>query len=602
MRIKQICIAVVIFICLSMPATFAEAPFSGGEVTAPFGEENHMGHMHKGIDIGTASGTPILAPFGGNVERGAGNGFIYWVLITGENGESLLFGDCNPDTLICPDGTVVEGSVIGYTGGDAYDGELGTSTGAHCHVEYWPSGYYTGSVIDPYSRLVALGVNLSGDGIINPGSGQRGSDNISLPWGVETMYQMGDSLNQLMEQMVTALSKGYSGLQRAGLALLFVLAILDLTLPILVAGLETSLNQVITKIFKYGFLFLIFTNWQRIINDFFLSFVSSVSGTFIQDSTVIADNVSQPQLLMQKCVYMITPGLNKIASFGSMDFVRNFSMILPIYLITFLTMGIFFFLSCYIMLVYIEFYLSSSVVLCTGPFAALGFTKFVAEGSLGHLVSTTIKLMILSVMVGLCIFCIKDAKPQDVFTMKIPAVTQTGTGSVSGPANLVDIATGKAQKYNIPVTLFLAQIQAESSWNSQAVSEAGAEGLGQLMPATAVGLGCYDPFNPEQNLEASAKYMEGLYEQFGDWNYALAAYNGGPNSISKNEPLPGWAQAYVNQVNANLSGSYTVNNGITAEAMSKYILLCLSLIGLAILTFRVPKSIMNALGGRYELS
>lgn len=57
-------------------------------------------------------------------------------------------------------GTVSEGTVIGYTGGDAYDGDLGTSTGAHCHVEYWPSGYYAGPVIDPYARLTALGVNL----------------------------------------------------------------------------------------------------------------------------------------------------------------------------------------------------------------------------------------------------------------------------------------------------------------------------------------------------------------------------------------------------------------------------------------------------------
>ena len=602
MRIKRLSMLISILLCFNISSAFAAAPFGGGEVTAPFGEENHMGHTHKGLDVGTSSGTPILAPFSGTVEHGAGNGFIYWVLITGDSGESLLFGDCNPDTLICPDGTVSAGTVIGYTGGDAYDGELGTSTGAHCHVEYWPSGYYTGPVIDPYFRLAALGVNLSGDGSVTPGTGQRGIDNLSLPWGVEAMYQMGDSLNQLMEQMVKALGKGYSGLQTAGFALLFVLAVIDLTLPILVAGLETSLNQAITKIFKYGFLFLLFTNWQNIINNFFLSFVSSVSGTFIQDPTVIADNVSQPQLLMQKCVYMIMPGLNKIASFGSMDFVRNLGTILPIYLITFLTMGVFFFLSCYIMLVYIEFYLSASVALCTGPFAAMGFTKFVAEGSFGHLVSTTIKLMILSVMVGLCVFCIKDAKPQDIFTMKTPAVTQTGSGSVSGPADLVSIATEKAQKYNIPVTLFLAQIQAESSWNPQAVSEVGAEGLGQLMPSTAAGLGCYDPFNPEQNLEASAKYMQGLYEQFGDWNYALAAYNGGPNSISKNEPLPSWAQDYVNQVNRNLSGTYTVNNGITAEAMSKYILLCLSLIGLAILTFRVPKSIMNALGGRYELS
>ena len=180
-RLFGLCIAGLL---LFMTTAWAAAPFPGGEVTSPFGEENHFGHTHQGIDIGTESGTPIHAPFGGTVEHGSGAGFIYWVLITGSNGEAMLFGDCSADTLNCPAGTVAEGEIIGYTGGDAYSGELGISSGAHCHVEYWPSGYYQGSVEDPASILTALGVDLTGN-VVGPGGfGRRGSDNIALPWGV----------------------------------------------------------------------------------------------------------------------------------------------------------------------------------------------------------------------------------------------------------------------------------------------------------------------------------------------------------------------------------------------------------------------------------
>lgn len=596
----------MIFILQSI--VLAAPPIAGGEITSPYGPRDVGGRastFHQGIDVYLGSGTPILAPTSGIVGHGAGGGYIYWCDIQGDDGNYYLFGDCGSDTLLCQSGYVNEGTVIGYTGGDAYDGPLGYSTGEHVHIEVHPGGEFS-STVDPVSYLVALGVDLSGEiipsGPSGGGSHNRNVDNIALPWGIESMYMLGDNISDVMKTLVEATSKGYSALQMVCLSLLAALCVIDLTLPILIGGLAFSMQQMIAKVIKYGFLFMLLVNWQTIINDFFLSFVTSVSSSFIGETAIVENNISQPQLLMQKCVYMVTPGLNKIASFGSMDFVFNLGAILPIYLCTFLTMGVFFLLSCYIMIVYVEFYITAALNICTIPFAALGFTKFISEGTLGHLVTSTFKLMLLSVMVGLCVFCIKDAEPQELFKVTTPAVSATGSGSVSGPADLVAIATEKAQKYGIPVSLFLAQIQSESSWNPYAISSVGAQGLGQLMPGTAEGLGCDDPFNPEKNLEAAAKYMQGLHDEFGDWNYALAAYNGGPASISKGEPLPGWAQDYVNQVNGNLSGSYTVNNGITAEVMSKYILMCLSLIGLAFLTMRIPKSLINTLGGRFELS
>ena len=601
---KPICILIFIFILAICSSAFAVPPFAGGEITSPFGPRDAGGRAssnHQGIDVGVPSGVAIVAPANGVVNHGAGGGYIYWVDITLDDGTYLMFGDCQSETLNGPTGYVTEGTVIGYTGGDAYDGSLGYSSGPHAHIEVGPNGEFGGRV-DPVPYLTSLGMDLSGATIPTGGGGSfDGHDNISLPWGVEGMYQIGENLQEIMESVASAAGIGFAALQRMCLSLIIAICIIDLTLPMLLGGLRISLQYVISKVIKYGFLIFLLINWQRIINDFFLSFVTSVSTTFANNPDV-GNDVSQPQVILQKAIFMVTPALNKIASFGSMDFVTNLPTILPIYLMTFIVIAIFFVLACYIMFVYCEFYVVSALSICTFPFSAWGFTKFAAEGSLGHLVSSTIKLTILSIMVGFCVVCIRDAQPGDIFKVTTPATQSTGTGAVSGPADLVALATEKANKYGIPITLFLAQIQTESSWNPNAVSSAGAQGLGQLMPDTAAWLGCSNAFDPEQNLEAAAKYMQYLHDMYGDWNYALAAYNGGPGQITKGEPLPGWAMDYINMVNGNLSGSYVVNDGISAEAVSRYILMCLALIGLAFLTFRIPKSLLQHIGGRFEIS
>jgi hypothetical protein len=88
-----------------------------------------------------------------------------------------------------------------------------------------------------------------------------------------------------------------------------------------------------------------------------------------------------------------------------------------------------------------------------------------------------------------------------------------------------------AQAYGLPPDLFEKQIMAESSGNPRAVSPKGAMGMGQLMPATARMYNVTDPFDPEQNLRASANYMADLVKQYnGNYSAALAHYNGGTRS------------------------------------------------------------------------
>lgn len=98
-------------------------------------------------------------------------------------------------------------------------------------------------------------------------------------------------------------------------------------------------------------------------------------------------------------------------------------------------------------------------------------------------------------------------------------------------------ARAAAQRYGIPEDLFLRLVQQESGWNPRARSHKGATGLAQLMPGTARTLGV-NPQDPVQNLNGGARYLRMMYDQFGNWRLALAAYNAGPQAVSKYGGVP----------------------------------------------------------------
>jgi len=90
-----------------------------------------------------------------------------------------------------------------------------------------------------------------------------------------------------------------------------------------------------------------------------------------------------------------------------------------------------------------------------------------------------------------------------------------------------------ARKHGIPERLFLELVRAESNFNPKAVSPKGAMGLCQLMPQTAQRFGVKDPFDPDENLNAGARYLKELYLKYRDWKLALAAYNAGEGAVEK---------------------------------------------------------------------
>ena len=98
-------------------------------------------------------------------------------------------------------------------------------------------------------------------------------------------------------------------------------------------------------------------------------------------------------------------------------------------------------------------------------------------------------------------------------------------------------ARAAARQHGVPEHVFLRLVQQESGWNPNAVSHKGALGLAQLMPGTAALLRV-DPHDPRQNLEGGARYLRQMYNRFGTWRLALAAYNAGPEAVAKHGGVP----------------------------------------------------------------
>ncbi len=128
--------------------------------------------------------------------------------------------------------------------------------------------------------------------------------------------------------------------------------------------------------------------------------------------------------------------------------------------------------------------------------------------------------------------------------------------------NLEDIFNKVSAEYDVPVNLLKAVAQAESAFDTNAVSHCGAAGIMQLMPETAKSLGVEDVFDAEQNITGGAKMLAYLLNDYnGDVTLALAAYNAGSGNVAKYGGVPPFAetQNYIKKIYNILSENQNVD-------------------------------------------
>ena len=139
-------------------------------------------------------------------------------------------------------------------------------------------------------------------------------------------------------------------------------------------------------------------------------------------------------------------------------------------------------------------------------------------------------------------------------TFRIPADIPT-----SGDPGLDRIIFEAGEKQGVDPRFIHAVIWQESKYETKALSHAGAQGLMQLIPATAKRFGCEDPQDPVQNITAGTKYLSWLLKRFsGNVELALAGYNAGEGAVDKYDGIPPYneTQNYVKIISKRYGKNY----------------------------------------------
>lgn len=110
------------------------------------------------------------------------------------------------------------------------------------------------------------------------------------------------------------------------------------------------------------------------------------------------------------------------------------------------------------------------------------------------------------------------------------------------------MVSAEALRQGVDPALALAVASAESGFNPDAISPAGAQGVMQLMPATASWLGVSNPLDPAANIRGGVSYLKRLGAKYSDPRRVLAAYNFGPGNVDRGRTWPTETRNYVDRV------------------------------------------------------
>lgn len=143
--------------------------------------------------------------------------------------------------------------------------------------------------------------------------------------------------------------------------------------------------------------------------------------------------------------------------------------------------------------------------------------------------------------------------------------------SMSRNRNAFDeLIRAAAVRHNLDFGLVKAVIHTESGFDPRARSGPGAQGLMQLMPATAARYRVQDVWDPAQNIEAGSRHLRHLLNRYNDLSLALAAYNAGEGNVKKYGGIPPFAETrdYVERVTGRFNRLYAGDPGGPAGGTS----------------------------------
>ena len=166
----------------------------------------------------------------------------------------------------------------------------------------------------------------------------------------------------------------------------------------------------------------------------------------------------------------------------------------------------------------------------------------------------------------------KDSKMYDGSSDNSSSNYGSSSASSSGSRNSYDsYIRASAQRHGVDPGLIKAMMHSESAFNPNARSPVGAQGLMQLMPATARRFKVSNPWSPADNIEGSAKYIAWLMKRFNNnVEFAVAGYNAGEGNVDKYNGIPPFKETrnYVKNVMSRYHSLYKNDSGLSGSTMN----------------------------------
>lgn len=229
------------------------------------------------------------------------------------------------------------------------------------------------------------------------------------------LQQLGEALNKIIERFSQVSIIAYKKLNPVVFDLIALLAMIDLVLSIIMAGFEINLITLAVKAVKYGFVYFVYGMWPDIVDWFYKSLVVSVNETANPDMfSVAAENVCQPQLILQKVMYLLKPGFDYISNMSAFDLAMASAFgglmgFLLCALFTLIVSFIYIFFAVYVAYVYVSFFVFAALAVVTLPFMTSKFTKFFTEGGIGAAWTACIRLMVITFLLGMMTYLFTGA-------------------------------------------------------------------------------------------------------------------------------------------------------------------------------------------------
>ena len=252
--------------------------------------------------------------------------------------------------------------------------------------------------------LATKGKNLPGAAVYDFASSVYGVlfKTLNIDW--DSLTTLGKELGEQIERIATQCKNAIGLLDSHAIWLLWTLATLDLTIylsfTVGAVGAEEIIRTTCIKFIKYSFFYLLINNWKDILNMFCIGLFDN-GAVMVTGNSKIAEIITNPEVLMRANIAHANPSFDYFASTN----ILNIFMNLPITILHFLMIALILGLSIYLAIItaiyYLEFMTSAGLAVFTIPFGISKYMKFLPEGLIGSVVSTTLKLFCLGFMIDL---------------------------------------------------------------------------------------------------------------------------------------------------------------------------------------------------------